>query len=58
MKRCQCESSLCDHTDACERPADERLVMAFVGNTCTQCAANMCATGGAHYIDLAPTEKS
>lgn len=50
---CYCESSMCDHDGPCNRTRDERLVMAYVTNTCTQCASNMCATGGSEYITLA-----
>lgn len=49
---CGCESSLCDHAKACPRPADPRFRMAYVQHTCTQCASNMCATGGDEYITL------
>lgn len=50
--QCFCESSLCDHEGACARPADDRLTMDYVGATCTQCAANMAASGGGCYINL------
>lgn len=49
---CMCESSLCDHDSACTRPADKRLIMAYVSNTCTQCASNMVSSGGEAYITL------
>lgn len=48
--RCMCESSLCDHTEPCKRPVDSRFMMHGVVDTCTQCASNMCASGGSHYI--------
>lgn len=50
--RCYCESSLCDHEDMCDRPATGHVRMDYVGNTCTNCAANMCKSGGEHYIHL------
>lgn len=49
---CQCESSLCDHDGACPRPVDPRIRMQYVEHTCTQCAANMAATGGGGYLTL------
>lgn len=53
LQECRCESSLCDHEHACPREADPRLVMEYVEHTCTQCAANMAATGGGQYLFLA-----
>lgn len=50
---CMCESSLCDHEGACPRPVDPRIEMQYVVHTCTQCAANMGATGGGEYLFLA-----
>lgn len=62
--KCRCESSRCDHGDdihvrihACERPADPRLYMMYVVHTCTQCAANMVASGGEDYIHLAKASR-
>lgn len=49
---CCCESSLCDHDDRCDRPASGYVTMQYVVDTCTNCAANMCITGGAEYIFL------
>lgn len=53
MPSCCCESSLCDHDFACTREVDPRLFMMYVVHTCTQCAANMVASGGEDYIHLA-----
>lgn len=50
---CQCESSLCDHDNhSCERKPDPRFHMKYLGETCSQCASNMCSSGGASYINL------
>lgn len=57
--RCECESSLCDHEPhQCARRVDVRLTMAWVGDTCTQCASNMCGTGGGHHIELRCDERA
>lgn len=49
-QRCCCESALCDHESACERPADASLRMDYVVHTCRACAESMRATGGAEHI--------
>lgn len=49
---CNCESSLCDHTHRCTREPDAHLFMEYVGETCSDCAMNMIATGGSEYIKL------
>lgn len=54
--RCGCESSRCDHDGRCPREVDPRIRMAYVGDTCTQCAANMAATGGGEYLTLREPE--
>lgn len=56
---CGCESLLCDHNKPgggvarCHRPADPRYVVWGVGQMCTECVSNMCATGGSNYVTLA-----
>lgn len=36
----------------CDRSADLRFSVAYIGQMCTQCVSNMCATGGDEYITL------
>lgn len=55
--RCYCESSLCEEHDRtpCDRKVDPRFDVDYVGQMCTQCISNMCATGGASHIHLMET---
>lgn len=49
---CRCESSLCDCNFACTGSFDPRFLVWGVGQMCTACVSNMCATGGSCYITL------
>lgn len=57
-KQCFCESSLCNGCpeNPCTYPADERFAINYIGQACTTCVANLCASGGADHVVLLPDE--
>jgi hypothetical protein len=53
-KRCNCESSYCNHYvyggGSCDQAAEGNWLMDYVGDVCDSCAARVVGTGGGAYI--------